>query len=102
MHGHTYSVELVLLDRVDERGFVMDYDDLDRVWSGVHAQIDHKVLNDVPGLAQPTTEILAFWIIGQIKDHELLRSIAFGSKLERVRVFESSTTWCEMLVSEAT
>ena len=51
------------------------------------ALLDHRVLNDVNGLDNPTTEILAKWIMTTLGE-----SIPM---LESVVVYESSTTWCE-------
>lgn len=92
MHGHTYRVELVLRDQVADNGFVggWDYGDIARFWNGrVQDVIDHRVLNEIPGLEVPSTENLAAWIFREIAN-------AFGKALDRVRIQESSTTWCEV------
>lgn len=86
MHGHTYRVELVLCGDVDERGMIADYSDIEAAWLPVHATIDHRILNDVAGLENPTTELLAPWIASRLDLPGLVR----------VRVYESSTTWCEV------
>jgi len=40
----------------------MDFADLDRAWQPVHAALDHRYLNEVAGLENPTSELLAVWI----------------------------------------
>jgi len=94
MHGHTYEVELVFTGEVDENGFVIDYAEIAALWAPLHERLDHRVLNDVPGLEIPSTEHVAAWIASNIFD-KLHRA---NCRLERVRVMESSTTWCEVMV----
>lgn len=33
-----------------------------KVWEPIVHEIDHKVLNEVPGLENPTAELIAVWI----------------------------------------
>lgn len=87
MHGHTYRVEVQLEGEPDDYGMVIDYSVIADVWSHVHAVLDHRVLNEVPGLENPTTEVLAPWIL-----ERFVRSLP---ETVAVRVYESSTTWCE-------
>lgn len=92
MHGHTYRVQLVLRAEVAKNGFVggFDYDDICRAWlTHVHDRIDHRVLNEIPGLDVPSTENLAAWIFAELAN-------TFGAGLTSVRVHESSSTWCEV------
>ncbi len=91
MHGHTYGVEIILEGEPDERGMVADYADIEVAWQSLHAILDHRTLNDIKGLENPTTEVLAPWII------RMLTTGPRGGRLPivAVRVYESSTTWCE-------
>lgn len=93
MHGHTYVVELICTGPLDERGFVLDYAELAAAWAPLGLVLDHRVLNEIPGLENPSTEVLAPWIARRLA--------SFLPSLVRVRVYESSTTWCEVDVSEA-
>ena len=43
-------------------GWVMDFNLIDTVWQGIHAQLDHRYLNDIAGLENPTSERLAEWL----------------------------------------
>jgi 6-pyruvoyltetrahydropterin/6-carboxytetrahydropterin synthase len=87
MHGHTYRVELICAGPLDQHGMVLDYAEIAKAWEPVHAALDHRILNEVPGLENPTTEVLAPWIFERIE--------ASLPELVAVRVYESSTTWCE-------
>jgi 6-pyruvoyltetrahydropterin/6-carboxytetrahydropterin synthase len=88
LHGHSYRVEVQLRGPVDENGFVVDYADIAAAWRPFDLQLDHKYLNDIPGLEIPSTEVLVKWIGDRLKP--LL------PRLIRVRVSESMTTWAEM------
>jgi 6-pyruvoyltetrahydropterin/6-carboxytetrahydropterin synthase len=87
MHGHTYRVEVLLEGEPDERGFVVDYAEIAAAWQPIHDVIDHRLLNEVDGLENPTTEVLAPWIL-----ERFVRSLP---QTVAVRVYESSTTYCE-------
>ncbi len=63
MHGHTYTVEVRLRGEVDPvTGWVCDFGDIKEAFRPLESELDHKVLNDVPGLGNPTSELLAQWI----------------------------------------
>ena len=63
MHGHTYTVEIRLRGDVDPvAGWVRDFGDIKEAFRPIEAELDHKVLNDVPGLDNPTSELLAQWL----------------------------------------
>lgn len=89
MHGHTYRVDLVLRGAVDKRGMVCDYAEIAAAWAPLHDLLDHRVLNDIAGLENPTTEVLAPFVLAQLV--RLSPSLPWLS----VRVYESSTTWCQ-------
>ena len=63
MHGHTYTVEIRLRGEVDPvAGWVCDFGDIKEAFRPLEAELDHKVLNDIPGLDNPTSELLAQWL----------------------------------------
>lgn len=105
-HGHSYKVRVQVSGEPDERGFVVDYAELARAWQPLHDAIDHRRLNDVDGLENPTTEVLAPWILRMFagalvteldlpaeRVHEIAATLV-------VRVYESLTTWCEVRVED--
>lgn len=91
LHGHTYQVEVQLAGEPHAEGpragMVVDYADIAAAWAPLHGILDHRCLNEIPGLENPTTEILAPFI--------LARFAAALPETVAVRVYESSTTWCE-------
>lgn len=63
MHGHSYAVRVTIEGPPDpERGWVMDFAAMDEVIDPLVARLDHQVLNEVPGLENPTAELLAGWL----------------------------------------
>jgi 6-pyruvoyltetrahydropterin/6-carboxytetrahydropterin synthase len=42
--------------------WVIDFADVDQAWRTIHESLDHRNLNDIPGLENPTSERLAIWI----------------------------------------
>jgi len=92
LHGHTYRVDVILEGQPTEHeGWFLDYADIAAAWKPIHNALDHRCLNEVSGLENPTTEVLTPWILSA------LNAGALAPFLVGVRVYESSTTWCEAL-----
>src|SRR5436190_3696953 len=63
LHGHSFKVEVVVAGECDARlGWLMDYADISAAFRPLWRKLDHYYLNDIPGLENPTSEILAAWI----------------------------------------
>lgn len=63
MHGHSFQVEVALRGRPDPAtGFIADLGEVERACIGVREQLDHRVLNDLPGLSRPSLENICLWI----------------------------------------
>ncbi|TPQ18625.1 6-carboxytetrahydropterin synthase QueD [Streptomyces sporangiiformans] len=63
LHGHSYKVIVHVEGDVDpEAGWVMDFADVKRAFKPIEAQLDHYYLNEIEGLENPTSEVLAKWI----------------------------------------
>jgi len=84
LHGHNYRVEIVVSGALDTRGFVRDFAELDADMATLLSQVDHRLLNEVKGLENPTAEIIAAWFLNQIPDCEC------------VRVYENDDCWAEV------
>src|SRR5690348_16543620 len=68
LHGHSYRVEVfVSAETMDDCGMVVDYEVIDRAWAPLHEALDHRLLNEVPGLENSTVEILTPWIWDRLK-----------------------------------
>lgn len=63
MHGHSFRGEVAVRGPVDPKlGWVIDFADLKAAVEPLVKELDHYVLNDIAGLENPTSELLALWI----------------------------------------
>jgi 6-pyruvoyltetrahydropterin/6-carboxytetrahydropterin synthase len=88
LHGHSFKVGLALVgDTNPDSGWLLDFGDLEELWKPVFNQLDHYYLNEVPGLENPTSEVLAKWIWDRLKPSV--------PQLEQVTLFETCDARCE-------
>jgi 6-pyruvoyltetrahydropterin/6-carboxytetrahydropterin synthase len=63
LHGHSFRVRVTLEGEPDEgSGLVMNLDDVEGALGDVREALDHRFLNEVEGLSQPTLERIAIWL----------------------------------------
>jgi 6-pyruvoyltetrahydropterin/6-carboxytetrahydropterin synthase len=68
LHGHSFAVELnVSGEPGADTGWVMDFADVKKAFQPLYDQLDHHYLNDIEGLENPTSEMLAVWIWNRLK-----------------------------------
>jgi len=68
IHGHTYHLTVFLEGDLEEKlEWVMDFKVLKDVVRPVIDQLDHQLMNEIPGLENPTAERIVIWIWNQIK-----------------------------------
>lgn len=87
LHGHNYRVDVLLeSDQTDERGFVVDYGDLDIFKQFLDDHFDHRHLNEVMGCSQLTTaEHLANYFFMWLRNR--------FPQVGEVKVSETPKTW---------
>ncbi len=87
LHGHSYRVTVVVAGPVDpEKGWLMDYGEISSACGKVVKALDHRTLNKIAGLENPTAEVLSRWL------WEQLRGPLAG--LSAVTVHETCTAGC--------
>lgn len=87
IHGHSFRGEIAVRGPLDPHlGWVMDFADLKTVVDPIVHRLDHYLLNEIPGLENPTSEILAIWIWNQVAPKLPL--------LVRVTIEETCTSRC--------
>ncbi len=68
LHGHSFKVEIAVAGECDEKlGWLMDYADIKALFKPIWEQLDHRYLNEIRGLENPTSEIIAVWIWNRLK-----------------------------------
>jgi len=87
IHGHSFRGEVAVRGPIDPKlGWLIDFADLKKVVDPIVARLDHYLLNEIPGLENPTSEILAMWIWRALADQV--------SNLHRVTIEETCTSRC--------
>lgn len=87
LHGHSFSVDVVVAGECDPKlGWLMDYAEVSKAFKPLWEQLDHRYLNDVEGLENPTSEVIAKWIWDRLKPTLPL--------LERIEVAETCNSAC--------
>lgn len=87
MHGHSFVLIFTFHGPLNpEIGWVRDYHEITTSLKPMFEQLDHKILNEVPGLSNPTSEMLAVWLFE--------RAQKILPELVRVTVKETPTTEC--------
>src|SRR6476660_9625859 len=64
MHGHSFCVEITIAGEVDQAmGWLQDFGDITAIVEPMlKRELDHRTLNDIPGLENPTSEVLCGWL----------------------------------------
>jgi 6-pyruvoyltetrahydropterin/6-carboxytetrahydropterin synthase len=87
MHGHSFRIRVQVSGPLDpELGWVLDFADIRAAFRDIEEQIDHRCLNEVEGLENPTSENLARWLW-----RKLLPSLP---ALSQIVVQETCTSGC--------
>jgi 6-pyruvoyltetrahydropterin/6-carboxytetrahydropterin synthase len=87
-HGHNYEIEVVLSGPIQETGFILDFFDLDRIVLPLIDYCDHRMLNDIEGLENPTAEFIAYWFRERIAS-----ALSQNVICESVQVWETKNCW---------
>ena len=75
VHGHSFRVRVSIDGEPDDKtGVIMHLDDIEAALADVHGALDHRMLNEVEGLSQPTLERIATWLWDRL--HNRLAGLA--------------------------
>jgi 6-pyruvoyltetrahydropterin/6-carboxytetrahydropterin synthase len=87
VHGHSFVIELWVSGVVGGRsGWVIDFAEIEDAFKPLRDQLDHRLLNEIEGLSNPTSENLAVWIWDRVSTS--VRG------LSKVIVRETATSGC--------
>jgi len=88
LHGHSFRFDVVVEGEVDKaRGYLIDYGDIKKAAEPLVKRLDHYYLNEIEGLSNPTSEVLARWLWDRLKPTLPL--------LSAIIVHETCTSVCE-------
>ena len=87
LHGHSFRFDVVVAGEVDEtKGYLIDYGDIRKVVDPIVSRLDHYLLNEIDGLNNPTSEMIARWLWERVKPTLPL--------LQTIAVYETCTSSC--------
>lgn len=86
LHGHGFEVILHADQDLAGSPMGLDYDELERHWLPLRERLHQRCLNDLEGLANPTSEMLCGWIWQQLKPQL--------PELSWVTVYETHSAGC--------
>ena len=82
IHGHSFRAEVAVRGRPDPaNGMVLDLGLLERAIAEVRKSLDHKLLNKVEGIRQPTLENLSRFVFDRVQH---------AGQIARVSIFRDS------------
>src|SRR5215472_14454822 len=87
-HGHNYELEVTIGGNVGNDGFIIDFWDLDDIVMPLLQRVDHRMLNEVAGLDNPTAENIALWF------YDLLATQ--GMQPSAVTIYETKDCWAKV------
>ena len=91
LHGHSFRVAIYIEGDVDpQTGWIRDFSEIKAIFKPLYEQLDHNYLNDIPGLENPTSEVLAKWIWDEMKPRVPLLS-AVMVKIENTNSLRAQT-----------
>src|ERR1019366_8548352 len=68
LHGHSFHIAVHVLGPLDPQlGWIIDFADIKAAFRPIEDLIDHRYLNEVEGLHNPTSENLAVWLWRKLK-----------------------------------
>lgn len=68
LHGHSFRFDVIVEGEVDSaKGYLIDYGDIPRAADPLVRRLDHYYLNEIEGLHNPTSEMIARWIWDRLK-----------------------------------
>ncbi len=64
VHGHSYVIDVAVAGEVDPAlGWLVDFGEISaRVEPVLRQELDHRLLNEIPGLENATSEVLCGWL----------------------------------------
>src|SRR5581483_8848738 len=88
LHGHSFRIEIAIAGDVNPKtGWLIDFGKLHDLWMPLYDALDHRYLNEIEGLENPTSEVLVKWIWTRMKPAL--------PELDQVSLWETCEARCE-------
>jgi 6-pyruvoyltetrahydropterin/6-carboxytetrahydropterin synthase len=88
MHGHSFKADVIVEGEMPAgSAYLMDYAEIKAAIDPLERQLDHVCLNDIAGLEDPTSEMIARWLWENLQPRLPM--------LAEIVVYETCTSRCE-------
>ncbi len=88
MHGHSFKVDVIVEGEIPAGGtYLMDYAEIKAAVDPIEKRLDHYCLNEIAGLENPTSEMIARWLWEALKPALPM--------LAEIIVYETCSSRCE-------
>lgn len=88
MHGHSFHVDMICEGETDvHAGWLLDFARIKQAAAPWIDRLDHRCLNEIEGLSNPTAEEVARWLWMRIRPHL--------PELAQINLAETCTARCE-------
>lgn len=68
LHGHSFKAAIYISGNVGSRtGWVMDFTEIKEAYEPIFRELDHHYLNEIEGLQNPTSEVIARWMWSRLR-----------------------------------
>ena len=74
IHGHSYFVEIFIIDQpneINKSGLILDFSIFQNKLDLIKKDLDHKFLNDITDLENPTLENIGLYIYRRLEKMDL-------------------------------
>ena len=87
LHGHSFRIRITVEGPLAQpQGWVRDFAEIAEAFNPLFERLDHRCLNEIEGLENPTSENLAIWVWQRLR--------AALPDLAEVEVMETCTSGC--------
>lgn len=87
LHGHSFIVEISVTGEVDPKTHLLyDHAKISQAMQPLLERLDHAYLNDIPGLENPTLEIIVKWFWDKLQPQL--------PGLSEIKLQETPRAWC--------
>lgn len=92
MHGHSYTVEVIIAGPVQDDGMLLDYADIDNAVNPFVRQLDHHTINDV--IPNSTAELQCKWFWDNLVDVLPLSAVTIHETARASCTYRGDETPC--------
>lgn len=96
LHGHTYRAVLGISGYTDERGIMIDFGDIKKIWKQkIEIYLDHHYINETLPPMNTTAENIVVWIYERLSEALLDEQGSTDIRVEFIKLYETPTSYAE-------